>query len=47
MRAFTKHYEASKKRSIECMKNGQIRAYLVALLEMHTYKRLQIAVVAN
>jgi hypothetical protein len=47
MRAFTKKYEAAKKRSIECMKYGQISAYFAALTEMNTYKKLLIAVVAN
>lgn len=43
----TNKYEAAKQNSIEFMKNGQISAYLNALLEMNKYKRLLVAVAAN
>jgi hypothetical protein len=43
----TNKYENAKSSSIEFMKNGQISAYLNALLEMNKYKRLMVAVVAN
>ena len=47
MNTFKKQYETAKKNSIEFMKNGQISAYLNALLEMNKYKRLMVAVIAN
>ncbi|WP_439128564.1 hypothetical protein [Polaribacter sp.] len=47
MNTFSKQYEIAKKNSIEFMKNGQISAYLNALVEMNKYKRLMVAVVAN
>jgi hypothetical protein len=47
MKDLTKQYESAKTSSIEFMKNGQISAYLNALLEMNKYKRLMTAVVAN
>ena len=40
-------YQKAKQDSIRFMKNGQISAYLDALVEMHKYKKLMIAVVAN
>lgn len=40
-------YEIAKQNSIRFMKNGQISAYLNALLEMNRYKRLMNAVVCN
>lgn len=43
----TNKYEIAKQNSIEFMKNGQISAYLNALLEMNKYKRLLVAVTAN
>ena len=43
----TNKYENAKQSSIEFMKNGQISAYLSALLEMNKYKRLMVAVIAN
>lgn len=43
----TNKYETAKQNSIEFMKNGQISAYLNALLEMNRYKRLMVAVAAN
>ena len=43
----TNKYESAKERSIECMRKGQISAYLNALLEMNKYKRLMVAVIAN
>jgi hypothetical protein len=47
MNDLTNKYENAKHNSIMFMKNGQISAYLNALLEMNKYKRLMIAVVAN
>jgi hypothetical protein len=47
MRKLNKQYEQAKKNSKVYMQNGQIGAYLNALLEMNTYKRLMVAVVAN
>jgi hypothetical protein len=47
MITFSQQYEIAKNNSIEFMKNGQISAYLNALLEMNKYKRLMVAVVAN
>lgn len=47
MKDLTNKYESAKQNSIEFMKNGQISAYLNALLEMNKYKRLMLAVVAN
>ncbi len=47
MKDLTKQYENAKISSIEFMKNGQISAYLNALLEMNKYKRLMTAMVAN
>lgn len=47
MNELTNKYENAKQNSIEFMKNGQISAYLNALLEMNKYKRLMLAVVAN
>ncbi|MGB1043422.1 MAG: hypothetical protein ACPGU6_08515 [Tenacibaculum sp.] len=43
----TNKYEAAKSNSIEFMKNGQIGAYLNALIEMNKYKRLMTAIIAN
>lgn len=40
-------YLKAKKDSIEFMKNGQISAYINALVEMNKYKRLMIAITAN
>ena len=47
MKDLTNKYENAKLNSIQFMKNGQISAYLNALLEMNKYKRLMVAVVAN
>ena len=47
MKEFTKQYENAKNESKQFMKNGQIGAYLNALIEMNKYKRLMVAVVAN
>ncbi|MHB0754858.1 hypothetical protein [Polaribacter sp. M15] len=47
MNELTNKYENAKQNSIEFMKNGQISAYLNALLEMNKYKRLMVAVLAN
>ncbi|WP_189663270.1 MULTISPECIES: hypothetical protein [unclassified Polaribacter] len=43
----TNKYEIAKQSSMMFMQNGQISAYLQALLEMNKYKRLMIAVVSN
>ena len=47
MKDLTRQYEMAKQNSKEFMKNGQISAYLNALLEMNRYKRLMVAIVAN
>ncbi len=47
MKDLTRQYEIAKNNSIEFMKNGQISAYLNALIEMNRYKRLMVAIVAN
>lgn len=47
MRDFKNQYEIAKQNSKIFMKNGQINAYLNALLVMNKYKRLKVAVVAN
>ena len=47
MSNLTKQYEQAKNNSKTYMQNGQIGAYLNALLEMNKYKRLMVAVVAN
>lgn len=47
MSELTKQYQVAKKDSKKYMQNGQIGAYLSALLEMNKYKRLMVAVVAN
>ncbi|QTD36288.1 hypothetical protein JL193_08930 [Polaribacter batillariae] len=47
MNTFSQQYQIAKSNSIKFMKNGQIAAYLNALLEMNKYKRLMLAVVAN
>jgi hypothetical protein len=43
----TNKYNKAKQSSIEFMQNGQISAYLNALLEMNKYKRLMLAVASN
>ena len=45
MSKLTKQYEQAKSNSKMYMQNGQIAAYLNALLEMNKYKRLMVAVV--
>lgn len=47
MNTFSNQYNTAKKNSKEFMKNGQITAYLNALIEMNKYKRLMIAVASN
>ena len=47
MSKLTQQYEQAKNNSKVYMQNGQIGAYLNALLEMNRYKRLMVAVVAN
>jgi hypothetical protein len=47
MRDIKNQYEIAKHNSKKFMKNGQISAYLNALLEMNKYKRLLVAVVAD
>ncbi|MFN0728640.1 hypothetical protein [Polaribacter gochangensis] len=47
MNELTKQYEKAKNNAKVFMQNGQIAAYLNALLEMNKYKRLMVAVVAN
>ena len=40
-------YQKARKEAIQFMKNGQISAYLNALVEMNKYKRLLTAIAAN
>lgn len=47
MKELTRQYEATKNDSKEFMKNGQIGAYINALIEMNRYKKLILATVAN
>jgi len=47
MNTFYTQYETEKKNAVAFMKNGQISAYLNALLAMNKYKRLMVAVVSN
>ena len=47
MKDLKKRYETAKNKAITFMKNGQINAYFEALVEMHHYKRLMIAVQSN
>lgn len=47
MNQLSNQYEIAKQNANDFMKNGQISAYLNALLEMNKYKRLMIAVISN
>ena len=47
MKELKRQYEIAKQNATEFMKNGQISAYLNALLEMNKYKRLMNITVAN
>jgi hypothetical protein len=47
MSKLTKQYEIAKSNSKTYMQNGQIGAYLNALIEMNKYKRLMVAIIAN
>ena len=47
MKELKKQYETAKLNATQFMKNGQISAYLNALLEMNKYKRLIVATVSN
>lgn len=47
MKELIKQYEAAKEKALTFMNNGQLNAYFEALVEMHHYKRLMIAVRAN
>jgi hypothetical protein len=47
MKDLIKHYETAKKNAITFMKKGQINSYFDALIEMHHYKKLMIAVQSN
>lgn len=47
MNELSNQYEIAKQNANIFMKNGQISAYLNALLEMNKYKRLMNAVVCN
>ena len=40
-------YEIIKSNGIICMKNGQISAYLMALVKMNKYKKLLTVVGSN
>jgi hypothetical protein len=47
MKKLSNQYKTARKNANGFMKNGQISAYLIALLEMNKYKRLMNAVIAN
>jgi hypothetical protein len=47
MKELTKLYEKAKNKSINFMNNGQLNAYVDALIEMNYYKNLMVAVQAN
>lgn len=47
MNQLSNQYEIAKQNANDFMKNGQISAYVNALLEMNKYKRLMNAVIAN
>ena len=47
MNELTKQNEIAKTNSKVLMQDGQIGAYLNALIEMNKYKRLMVAVIAN
>ncbi|WP_198943160.1 hypothetical protein [Polaribacter tangerinus] len=47
MNSLYKKHQNAKRKAISFMKNGQISAYLNALLEMNKYKKLMLAVIAN
>ncbi len=45
MKELIKQYEQAKKRALNFMKNGQLHAYIDALVEMNRYKKLMTTVV--
>jgi len=47
MKTLSQQYETAKKKATEFMQQGQISAYLKALAEMHSYKSMMTAIVAN
>jgi hypothetical protein len=47
MNQLSNQYEIARQNANYFMKNGQISAYLNALLEMNKYKRLMTAVALN
>ena len=47
MNDLTKKYELAKSNSKKFMQNGQLGAYVNALLEMNKYKKLMMITVAN
>lgn len=47
MNQLSNQYKIAKQNANNFMKDGQISAYLNALLEMNKYKRLMTAVISN
>ncbi|WP_170039571.1 hypothetical protein [Polaribacter gangjinensis] len=47
MNQLSDQYEIAKQNANDFMKDGQISAYLNALLEMNKYKRMMTAVISN
>jgi hypothetical protein len=47
MDSINKKYEISRKNAFIFMKNGQITAYVNALIEMRRYKHLMLMICAN
>lgn len=47
MKELKRQYEVAKQNATGFMKNGQISAYLNALLEMNKYKSLMTVTIAN
>lgn len=47
MKALVENYETKRNSALDFMKNGQLNAYFVALIEMNNYKKLMYTVCAN
>jgi len=47
MKDLLKQYLTAKTKALNFMKNGQLNAYVDALVEMNRYKKLLLAVRAN
>lgn len=47
MKELIKQYEIAKNKAFKFMRNGQLNAYIDALVEMNHYKKLMIAVKIN